>query len=72
MANSEWKLGKVRWFDESKGFGFIRAENGNSYYVHYSAIDSKKKFKNLKESSDVKFKLHVDENFVQIAQVREI
>ncbi len=33
--------GVVRWFDGSKGYGYISSEDGEEVFVHYSAIDSK-------------------------------
>ncbi len=53
---SAWKAGEVVWFDESSGEGMIiDTEDGRTYYVHYSAIQSKKKFKTLQENKKVKF-----------------
>lgn len=46
--------GKVKWFNESKGFGFIESE-GNDYFVHFSAIASDG-FKTLQEGATVLFK----------------
>ncbi|KTD69047.1 MULTISPECIES: cold-shock protein [Legionella] len=45
--------GKVKWFNEGKGFGFIES-NGKDYFVHFSAIQSTG-FKTLSEGTDVLF-----------------
>ncbi|WP_133128986.1 cold-shock protein [Legionella nagasakiensis] len=46
--------GTVKWFNDSKGFGFIESE-GKDYFVHYSAIQTDG-FKTLKEGAVVLFK----------------
>lgn len=46
--------GKVRWFDEKKGFGFIARDNDRDVFVHYSAIQEKG-FRTLAEGQDVTF-----------------
>lgn len=46
--------GKVKWFNESKGFGFIES-SGKDYFVHFSAIQSSG-FKTLPEGVSVLFK----------------
>ena len=51
--------GKVKWFNESKGFGFIEQESGEDVFVHYSAIQSEG-FKTLTEGQDVEFELTQD------------
>jgi len=46
--------GTVKWFNESKGFGFISREDGNDVFVHYSSIASDG-FKTLLEGDPVSF-----------------
>jgi len=49
MAN-----GTVKWFNDSKGFGFIEQENGPDVFVHHSGINSSG-FKSLEEGAKVTF-----------------
>jgi cold shock CspA family protein len=72
VAAVKWQLGKVRWFDDLKGEGLIRDADGNSFYVHYSAIESDKKRKTLKKGKEVKFQLLEDSHYVQVDKVKEI
>ena len=44
--------GTVKWFNESKGFGFIEQEDGDDVFVHYSAIKGND-FKTLREGQTV-------------------
>ena len=46
--------GKVKWFNESKGFGFIEKNDGGDIFVHFSAIQSSG-FKTLTEGQSVSF-----------------
>ena len=46
--------GKVKWFNESKGFGFITSEDGSDVFVHYSSIQGNG-FKSLAEGDSVSF-----------------
>jgi cold shock protein len=48
--------GKVKWFNDAKGFGFITTETGEDVFVHFSAIQSKG-FRSLAEGSEVEFDL---------------
>lgn len=47
-------IGTVKWFNDSKGYGFIEGENGSDVFVHFSAIQ-KSGFKSLNEGQRVKF-----------------
>ncbi|MEW6116549.1 MAG: cold-shock protein [Nitrospirota bacterium] len=48
--------GTVKWFNESKGYGFITSENGSDVFVHYSAIQENG-FKSLSEGQAVSFEI---------------
>lgn len=53
--------GKVKWFNEKKGFGFIvDADVDSDIFVHFSAIQSDG-FKTLNEGDDVEYELYSDE-----------
>ena len=47
-------LGKVKWFDAKKGFGFIEQENGEDVFVHFSNI-SGAGFRTLEDGEEVEF-----------------
>ena len=48
--------GKVKWFSNQKGYGFITPENGNDVFVHFSAIQGEG-YKTLKEGDPVEFEI---------------
>jgi CspA family cold shock protein len=47
-------LGKVKWFNKDKGYGFIEREDGDDVFVHFSAIQEEG-FKTLLEGQEVEF-----------------
>ena len=64
--------GKVKWFNESKGFGFIEPEgSGQDVFVHYSSI-SDNGFKTLKEGDRVSFEVSQGNKGPQASNVVKI
>ncbi|WP_207545201.1 cold shock domain-containing protein [Desulfoscipio geothermicus] len=49
-------IGRVKWFNNDKGFGFIERENGDDVFVHFSAIEGNG-FKSLEEGQQVEFEI---------------
>ena len=48
--------GRVKWFNDKKGYGFIEQENGEDVFVHFSAIQDEG-FKSLGEGQEVEFEV---------------
>lgn len=48
--------GKVKWFNDSKGYGFIEQESGDDVFVHHSSIQGEG-FKTLEEGQAVEFEI---------------
>jgi CspA family cold shock protein len=48
--------GRVKWFNEKKGYGFISGDDGTDVFVHYSAIQGDG-FKTLREGDEVEFEV---------------
>ncbi|RMF55209.1 MAG: cold-shock protein [Calditrichaeota bacterium] len=47
--------GVVKWFNATKGYGFISTENGEDVFVHYSSIRDNGGFRSLEEGQEVEF-----------------
>lgn len=65
------KTGKVKWFNNKKGFGFIRDEVGNDIFVHFSALNMDG-FKELKDGEEVEFDVMETEKGTQALNVKRI
>jgi len=63
--------GKVKWFNDSKGFGFLEQESGDDVFCHFSAITGDG-FKSLQEGDDVEFEVVKGPKGLQAANVRKI
>jgi CspA family cold shock protein len=60
--------GVVKWFNDSKGFGFIEQENGADVFVHFSSIQGEG-FKSLAEGQEVSFDVVQGTKGLQAANV---
>ena len=49
-------IGRVKWFNDAKGYGFIEQEDGEDVFVHFSAIEMEG-FKTLSEGQQVEFEI---------------
>lgn len=63
--------GKVKWFNDAKGFGFIEQENGPDVFVHFSSIQSEG-FKSLAEGDTVEFDITEGQKGPQAANVVKV
>jgi len=63
--------GKVKWFNKSKGYGFITGEDGKEYFVHWQSI-KEEGYKTLIEDDNVEFKTTETEKGIQAIEVSRI
>ena len=61
-------LGRVRWYNERKGFGFIAGAGGPDVFIHYSAIQGLQKIK-LQEGDEVEYEVVQGEKGPKAAKV---
>jgi len=65
---SDRQVGTVKWFNESKGFGFITRENGPDVFVHFRAIAGTG-FRTLQEGQKVSFRVVQGQKGLQAEEV---
>jgi CspA family cold shock protein len=65
---SERIIGTVKWFNGSKGYGFIEREDGEDVFVHYTAIQADG-YRNLEEGQTVEFSVENGPKGLQAANV---
>ena len=63
--------GKVKWFNESKGYGFIQRDDGNDVFVHYTNIMGQG-FRTLKENDEVEFEVNEGPKGLQAVNVEKV
>ena len=63
--------GKVKWFNNSKGYGFITPENGKDVFVHHSAIQGDG-YKSLAEGQEVEFDIQNGPNGEQAVNIVKV
>jgi CspA family cold shock protein len=63
--------GRVKWFNDAKGYGFISQEGGEDVFVHFSAIEAQG-FKSLAEGDQVEFEVTRGPKGLQASNVRKM
>lgn len=63
--------GKVKWFNESKGYGFIQRDDGHDVFVHFTNIMGKG-FRTLKENDEVEFEVTEGPKGLQAVNVDKV
>ncbi len=63
--------GRVKWFNEAKGYGFIAQDSGEDVFVHFSAIQSEG-FKTLQEGQEVEFEIEAGDKGLHAAHVVKV
>ena len=70
-VTEEMARGKVKWFSNQKGYGFITPENGPDVFVHFSAIQGDG-YKSLEEGAEVEFEIEKGPKGDQATKVSKV
>ena len=65
---SDRETGTVKWFNNSKGYGFISREVGDDVFVHYSSVEGNG-FRSLEEGQQVEFSVEQGQKGLQAVRV---
>ncbi len=65
------RVGKIKWFNNEKGYGFIEGNEKEDIFVHYSAI-KQEGYKTLSEGQEVEYELLETEKGLQAINVKEV
>lgn len=68
---SDREQGIVKWFNDSKGFGFIQRDSGEDIFVHFRAIQGDG-YRSLKDGEPVEFNVVEGEKGLQAEEVRKV
>ncbi len=63
--------GKVKWFNDQKGFGFIAADNGKDVFVHHSVIEGEG-FRTLQENETVEYEYEDSAKGMKATKVKRL
>lgn len=66
------ETGKVKWFSDSKGYGFIEREGQKDIFVHFSAIEGGQGRRTLAEGDQVEFEVTTGPKGLQASAVRKV
>ena len=64
-------LGKVKWFNDAKGYGFIVHDDGRDVFVHYSSIEGDG-FRSLNQGQDVEYEVSEGPRGLHASHVRKL
>ncbi|MDO4778701.1 MAG: cold-shock protein [Tissierellia bacterium] len=61
--------GTVKWFNATKGYGFLSTEDGQDVFVHFTALEETGEFRTLNEGQEVEFEITEGEKGPQASNV---
>ncbi len=64
--------GRVKWFNNEKGYGFIEREEGEDVFAHYSSIKSEEPYKVLKKGDLVEFEIEESEKGPKAVHIHKV